>query len=237
MANPPTNYAPATVPYLGTEEWYAYCSGDSPVDRSVSVNGILSAISSLGVVSLDITGTTASSSTTTGALVVAGGAGIAGALNIGGLISTSATGQQMAIGNTTGSTATPSSIVFDSSYSSAPAGTPKIALYGSGGGFGLGLSVGSFDYTAPPGSVHTFYVVTTPILTIAAASVTAAKSVAFPVYTIAQLLALSPSKGWVAWCSDTVGANAMTFHAIIAGSGANTINCQVIYDGTHWLCT
>ncbi len=55
------------------------------------------------------------------------------------------------------------------------------------------------------------------------------------VYTIAQLLALTPlTPGQRAFVVDTAGAAAPTFHLQVAGGGATTVASPVYSDGTNW---
>ena len=53
-------------------------------------------------------------------------------------------------------------------------------------------------------------------------------------YTIAQLLALTPTKGWVAYVSDTVALAAPTWHATVAAGGTTAVNSFVSYNGANW---
>jgi hypothetical protein len=64
--------------------------------------------------------------------------------------------------------------------------------------------------------------------------ITLAGQLKFTPLTIAQLLALSPSKGWVQYVSDTVASAARATGVIIAGGGSTTVNGLASFDGTNW---
>lgn len=64
---------------------------------------------------------------------------------------------------------------------------------------------------------------------------TFAQPVKLPVFTIAQLLALTPLViGMKAFVSDTVGSAAVTYHLQVAGGGGTTVKSPVYCDGTNW---
>jgi hypothetical protein len=55
-------------------------------------------------------------------------------------------------------------------------------------------------------------------------------------YTIATLPSCSSTiEGAIAWIKDTVGAAAPTFHLVVAGSGATTIDSLASCNGTNWV--
>jgi hypothetical protein len=53
-------------------------------------------------------------------------------------------------------------------------------------------------------------------------------------YTITQLLALTPAKGWVAYVSDTTALAAPTWHGAVAAGGTTVVQSFVSYNGTNW---
>lgn len=64
------------------------------------------------------------------------------------------------IGNSSGSTSTPTQLSFDSTFSSTSGSNPKINLLGTGYGanvFGFGVRAGALDYMAQLASAHVFW--------------------------------------------------------------------------------
>ena len=52
--------------------------------------------------------------------------------------------------------------------------------------------------------------------------------------TIAQVLALTPSAGWVAYVVDTVALAAPAWHDPVAAGGTTAVASLASYNGTNW---
>ena len=52
--------------------------------------------------------------------------------------------------------------------------------------------------------------------------------------TIAKVLALTPSTGWVAYVVDTVALAAPTWHGAVAAGGTTAVASLVSYNGANW---
>lgn len=93
------------------------------------------------------------------------------------------------VGNATGFTGTPTVISMDTTCTNSAAANTKIRVSdnGSGSVFGFGCAFGEMEYVVPSGNVHDFYVGSTSVASIGAASAIFTVPVRNPTYAISGL--------------------------------------------------